>query len=94
MTLSTTVHNGSMTAASACVWPPTPRPWPLRSLSEAQWQFWEVNGYVAIPDAVPASLVRAAARRDPQIDSFKHAFVRILQRFYTATELKLFVTIG
>ena len=62
MTLSTTVHNGSMTAASACVWPPTPRPWPLRSLSEAQWQFWEVNGYVAIPDAVPASLVRAAAR--------------------------------
>ena len=62
VTLSTTVHNGSMTAASACVWPPTPRPWPLRSLSEAQWQFWEVNGYVAIPDAVPASLVRAAAR--------------------------------
>ena len=62
VTLSTTVHNGSMTAASACVWPPTPRPWPLRSLSEVQWQFWEVNGYVAIPDAVPASLVRAAAR--------------------------------
>jgi ectoine hydroxylase-related dioxygenase (phytanoyl-CoA dioxygenase family) len=48
---------------------------PLRVLSEADWQFWQENGYVIVPDAVPAENLEAATdllwefqemdRRDP-----------------------------
>ncbi len=30
---------------------------PLRVLSEDQWQFWQQNGYVIVPNAVPKSQV-------------------------------------
>jgi hypothetical protein len=50
-----------MSASPSLVWPPSPRPWPLSALTEAQWQHWEEHGYLAIPDAIPAPLARAAA---------------------------------
>ena len=48
---------------------------PLRVLSETDWQFWQENGYVIVPDAVPAENLEAVTdllwefqemdRRDP-----------------------------
>ena len=35
---------------------------PLRVLSEAQWAFWQENGYVIIPEAVPPEQIDALVR--------------------------------
>ena len=37
------------------------RTWPLRALTEEQYAFWEANGYLVVPGAVPPDLTRAAA---------------------------------
>ncbi|CAJ1409566.1 unnamed protein product [Effrenium voratum] len=37
------------------------RRWPLRVLSEEQYAFWEANGYLVVPDAIPAALAAQTA---------------------------------
>jgi len=44
----------------AFIWP-SPRTWTLSFLTEAQYSFFEQNGYLVVPDAVPLALASDAA---------------------------------
>ena len=45
---------------AAFIWPT--RTWPLSTLTESQYSFWEANGYLVVPDAIPRALARDAAQ--------------------------------